>query len=197
MPGVTIYRFISICIQDYIIQINKENVKWVRGYEPFRPTFEAAKRNLALTPDLGRIIEPCNYGISDREVELECDYSYENTAGVGIAGILGRKGHVSKEDVKIKPAADEVARAINDFPNHSLVLKVDCEGSEFEIIESLSEQKLLDQIDVILLEWHEKSPQVIIDTLLGSGFVILNQDNLNGHVGMLYAVKQKKSQMPK
>ena len=168
---------------------SKKNIDFVWGYEPFISTFEAARKNLDLNPDLATIIEPYNFGLSDRKAELECDYSAENTAGVGISGILGAKSNIVKEKIKIKPVAHEVVRARRDFPNHSVVLKIDTEGSEFEIIESLNKEKLLDQIDVILLEWHEKSPQLIIEALLESGFVIFNKNNFNSHVGMLYAFR--------
>jgi len=171
---------------------SKKNVEFVRGYEPFRPTFEAARRNLDLNPGLAAIIEPYNYGLSGREAELECDYSAKNTAGVGLSGILGAKSNIVKEKIKIKSVVHEIVRAGQDFPDHSIVLKVDTEGSEFEMIECLDREKVLEKIDIVILEWHKKSPQVIIEALLKSGFAVFRRNNLNGYTGMLYAFSQRR-----
>lgn len=169
---------------------SKTNVEHVRGYEPFEATYELAKRNIECNPRLAAKIELNNYGLSDKAAELECDYCSENTAGAGVSGILGKKGNVTKERIKLKSAANEVMRAIEDFPRCRMILKIDCEGSEFAIIESLERTHLLGRVDIILLEWHEKSPQVIIDTLQHSGFTIFNRDSLKGMAGMLYAFRQ-------
>ncbi len=166
---------------------SRKNVDFVRGYEPFRPTFEAAEKNLSLNPALAARIDICNFGLGDREGELECDYSAENTAGAGVSGILGPKGNVSRQKIEIRSASGEVARIRQEFPDHSLVAKIDTEGSEFAIIESLDREKVLDQISVILLEWHEKSPAPITNALLKAGFVVFNTDGYNGRAGMLYA----------
>lgn len=195
LPYQSIVLDIGMNIADTALYFaSKKNVDLVRGYEPFKPTFEKALRNLELNPGLTSKIEAYNYGLSNREDNLECRYSTEHKGSTGISCILwyGEITDITKERIKIKPAADEVRRAKNDFPDHGLVLKVDCEGSEFEIIESLNKEKLLDQIDVILLEWHEKSPQVIVDALLKSGFVIFKKNNFNSHIGMLYAFRQQK-----
>lgn len=168
---------------------SRKNVDFVRGYEPFRPTFKAAEKNLKLNPDLAAKIDICNFGLSDREAELECDYSAENTAGAGVSGILGPKDNVSREKIEIRSAGREVVKIRQEFPDHSLVAKIDTEGSEFKIIESFDREKVLDQISVILLEWHEKAPVPITSALLKAGFVVFNRDGSTGCAGMLYAFR--------
>ena len=46
------------------------------------------------------------------------------------------------------------------------ILKIDTEGCEVEIIESLQSNKLLSRINFILLEYHSESDRKIIDALL-------------------------------
>lgn len=169
----------------------KEEIEKVYAYEPFKPTYKAAIRNLELNPEFSAKIEPYNFGLSDKEEDLVCDYSTAHKGNVGISCIVhfGKIRDVTKEKIKVLPVADEVMKVKKCFPDHKLIIKVDCEGSEFKIIESLSEKKLLGQIDIILLEWHMKSPHVIVDALLKAGFAIFNRDNFNGPVGMLYAFK--------
>lgn len=168
---------------------SKENIESVYGYEPFTSTHKKAIKNLNLNHSLSAKILTNNYGLSDRHMIMECDYSSDNTAGAGLFGILGKKKDIVKEKIVVHSVIDEVVKVKKHFPNHKLIMKVDCEGSEFEIIESLSEKKMLGQVDIILLEWHIKQPSVIINTLLKTGFTVLNKNNLNSRQGLLYAFK--------
>jgi len=162
----------------------------IYGYEPFKPTFNKALANIDLNPHLKDKISACNYGLGSRELELECDYSYENTSGSGINGILGKKGkNICKEWIRILPIADEISRIKQRFGNYKLVMKVDCEGCEFEIIEDLDKKVLLGSIDVILLEWHEKNPKVIIDSLNKYGFAVYSRNNFCESAGMFFALR--------
>jgi FkbM family methyltransferase len=171
---------------------NRENVEFVRGYEPFEPTFKIAQDNLAINPKLSCKIELLNYGLGDKEKELVCDFSLSHKECVGDSKIMYQNeiGDITKEAIKIKPVGDEVIKMRKEFPDHRLAMKIDCEGAEFEIIRNLNDSGLLRDIDIILMEWHEKNPQEIIATLLENSFAVYNRDNHNSYVGMLYAFKQ-------
>jgi len=78
--------------------------------------------------------------------------------------------------------------------NLDLVVKMDCEGSEFAICERLDEAGLLNQIRVFMIEWHkwwsEKTQHDIISRLIRCGFDALDHTNPeNPHAGMLYAIR--------
>jgi hypothetical protein len=75
------------------------------------------------------------------------------------------------------------------------LLKLDCEGSEFPIIENLSEKNLLKEIDVILMEWHKwwdktKTQRFLIEPLLRNDFLILDRTRDDDpHAGFITAVR--------
>jgi len=47
-----------------------ENIKKIYAYEPFKPTFESAKKNLALNPKLSKKINAFNLGFGKEENRL-------------------------------------------------------------------------------------------------------------------------------
>ena len=94
--------------------------------------------------------------------------------------------------------AAEVFRAICAEARASglgVVVKLDCEGSEFPIIKRLAECSLIAQIDAFMIEWHKVwSPDVTLkdltEPLRANGFVIFDHTvEADLFAGMLYAVK--------
>jgi FkbM family methyltransferase len=193
IPCKSVVIDIGMNIADTAIYFaSKKEIEKVYAYEPFKPTYEAALRNIELNPKLSAKIKPYNFGLSDKEEDLVCDYSIKHKGCVGISDTVScgkLKGSTVKEKIKVFPVADEIIKAKKSFPEHKLIMKADCEGSEFQIIESLDEKNLLGQIDIMLLEWHIRQPNVIINALLKAGFAILNRDNFKNCQGMLYAFK--------
>jgi len=167
----------------------KPKVVKVIGYEPFLPTYEIAKNNIKLNKELAAKIETRNYGLGEANIEMDCDYSYENTAGAGVKGILGRADNVIKERIKIKAVSKEIKNIKEIYSENCIVMKIDIEGSEFEVIESLAKQGLIADIDIFIIEWHEKSPEPIIDNMLASGFTVFCSDSFEAKAGMLYAFR--------
>ena len=74
-----------------------------------------------------------------------------------------------------------------------IVLKLDCEGAEYEILCSLREADVLRQIGIIMLEWHrragENMPQRIHDLLTAAGYVVFGDAIAGMECGMMRAVR--------
>lgn len=76
-------------------------------------------------------------------------------------------------------------------------LKIDCEGAEYEIIESLDEQYLTNNINKICLEFHLNANgevNAILDKLKRCGFSInfeYGDHQINDELGIFYAYKNK------
>ena len=75
-------------------------------------------------------------------------------------------------------------------------LKIDCEGAEYEIIKSLDEQYLTNNIDKICLEYHlNKNGEIntILNKLKKCGFNVnfeYGDYQINDELGIIYAYKQ-------
>ena len=76
-----------------------------------------------------------------------------------------------------------------------IVVKMDCEGSEFPIFEDLEVRGLIGKIRIFMIEWHkwwshDKTGFDLVRPLLANGFDILDQTNVaNPHAGMIYAIR--------
>ena len=70
---------------------------------------------------------------------------------------------------------------------------MDCEGAEYKIIESLSEDFLSESISKIYMEYHDNKDgkvQNIVNKLLKCGFLLDQSDIREGQeVGILYGWK--------
>jgi hypothetical protein len=77
----------------------------------------------------------------------------------------------------------------SDYPDIDIVAKIDCEGSEYEILDSLAATGQLGQIKIIMMEWHNKGPDALVKHLQDFGFIIFSRMPRSKNVGTLYAIK--------
>ncbi|NES78515.1 MAG: hypothetical protein F6K06_23260 [Okeania sp. SIO1H4] len=57
-----------------------------------------------------------------------------------------------KEELTLKPISEELNSIISQHPDMDIVAKIDCEGSEYEIFDSLVVKGQLNQIKIIMME---------------------------------------------
>lgn len=169
----------------YFLANNK--VEKVYAFEPFQKTFLDAKENLSeYINDSGRV-EIFQYGLSDVTEErtiffnedMSCGMSTksaEEMDGYDVYGFYYNNGLAEREKeesekILVKNAADVLAPIIEKHKrNNNIVLKMNCEGEEYGIIEILNKEGVLSQIDFIILEWHYQGNERIIDELSKAGF---------------------------
>jgi len=172
-----------------------ENIKRIYGYEPFKPTFELAKKNLRLNPRLSKKIIPLNFGLGKAEVTLKLPYVSNAAVGMSTTHDVckGRK-NTKKELVVIKDAAKEIASILEENKNKHVIVKCDCEGAEFEIFERLNEENIISRIDVVMMEYHFGKPDRLINILTENDFAVHVKHGLKKEpiTGYLYAVKMQK-----
>jgi FkbM family methyltransferase len=169
-----------------------QQVGAVYSFEPFEPTFRQAINNIALNPTLKEKIKPANYGLGDREESLTVDYNYENKGQVGVYGtslIRSDINHSEKVTIKLKAAAGEIKKIIDQHSGQHFMLKLDCEGAEYAILRSLAAENLLNFFDIIFIEWHEKGPEELLAILKNKNFSAFYQQASAKKVGMIYAVQ--------
>jgi FkbM family methyltransferase len=166
----------------------------VWAYEPVPETFARGLRNLERNPELAMKIKPHDYGLSDASGKMTFDYSPAWRGAAGLHGLTPgfRRNHrisseeVSQVTVEVREASDVVREVRHGCPNASLILKLDCEGSEYPIIAALKSAGLLGQVDAFLIEWHERGAADLIETLTTAGFFALSLTPRES-TGMIYA----------
>jgi FkbM family methyltransferase len=169
----------------------KENVKRVYAYEPFKPTFEMAKKNLALNPQLSEKINAFNFGLGKADITLELPYMANATGGMSTThDVCKGEKNIRKETVVIKDAAKEITSVLEENKNRYIVVKCDCEGAEFEIFERLNEEKVVGRIDVVMMEYHFEKPDRLVNILTKNGFAVqARPGSSKSKTGYIYAVK--------
>jgi FkbM family methyltransferase len=155
------------------------------------PTYARAMENFVLNPQISSSILSHNYGLGQEGREIMVPYSFDQKGSVGIQGTSGDlKRFDSMEKMRIIPVEDALKELFSK-KDKELIIKCDCEGAEYEIIESLIKNDLISKVSVILMEWHlfdghEKFERMMAQ-LEKSGFVIHTSPNgRNRRVGMLY-----------
>lgn len=178
-----------------------KNVEKVYAFEPFQKTFMDAEKNLKEYLKDGSRLEIFQYGLSDVTEDRDIVFNEDMTCGLSTQtlenpdsydvyefyydnGLADRqKEHIEK--IFVKNAADVLRPIIDKYKQYNnIVLKMDCEGEEYRIIELLRKKNILFQIDFIMLEWHYQGKERILQTLSQAGFSYLcteQKDNM-GHV---------------
>ena len=92
------------------------------------------------------------------------------------------------EEVQLLDAADEISIILEENEKKNFILKIDCEGSEYEIMEELEKNKLLERFSIIMLEYHYRGSEVLKARLKNAGFTFF-EFVINEYFGTIYAVK--------
>lgn len=171
---------------------SRNDVEKIYGFEPFGPTYVQALVNFNNNHLLQEKIVPYPYGLGGEEDTLTVDYHYEFKGQMGIYGtsrVKSKVGVTEKQTIQIKDAAVELKTIVENHPGYSFVLKVDCEGAEYGIINRLAEANILSCFKIIFLEWHEQGPLSLVKTLKTFGFACFYNYSFDQKVGMIYASK--------
>lgn len=168
------------------------NVVKVYAYEPFVPTIEQAKRNIALNAETAKKINIHNYGLDFEDHALEVEYSYEQKGRVGIHGVALVKDDnkkIENQKIELRNIVNELERIIALHPGMPLICKIDCEGAEYNIFKAFEQISIPPAVKIILMEWHEKGVAPLLKILERDGFKAISSFSDNQKVGMLYAFR--------
>jgi len=167
------------------------NVRHVYSFEPFPVPRARALENFALNPDLARKITVHEFGLSDNNEELAVRYDEAQTISTSIKG----KSSGAETKILVRDAAEIFSELLLGLRGLDLVVKMDCEGSEFPIFETLDKRGLLKYVRVFMIEWHKwwsanKTQHDLITRLIAGGFVVLDHTNpFDPYAGQLYAIR--------
>lgn len=168
----------------FSITSKMKNPSRIIGFEPNPKLCKTFTENYR-----GDGIELYNYAVSDKDSRV---IFYEN----GDSAMSTIKQDINKEYRKNYYEVESISinRIIDTFSLTKIdYFKVDCEGSEFEIFESIPEEYLRENVKKIAIEFHDfldsDNVQKLIGKLKNCGFN-LNVKNEEGvPLGMIYAKK--------
>lgn len=180
-----------------------QQVETVYAYEPFEDTVQIAGYNISKNLMAAQKVElvPCGLGIMEEKKTIE--YNPGMTCGLSTLDDINQKafglykgwGMVNEENNKeceiiIKDICKETENAINKHPDCLLVIKMDCEGSEYGLIEKLHSSGLLNKVSILMLEWHYNGSAPIEKRLKENGFTWFSFGK-SETLGTIYAVNKE------
>jgi FkbM family methyltransferase len=175
-----------------------KNVKKVFAFEPVKPTYELAIKSIQLNPSLKEKIDLRNEGLSNKDTESSILY-YEEHHTISSTLFTGTSENKNAEkptclvDIKLIDAKRPIEEIIEYKKDSTLLLKIDCEGSEYEIFDSFT-SRIFNSIDIIMMELHGKNYQELLNLLLKHEFMIFsinhNEHYLFDHLCDVYAIKR-------
>lgn len=160
------------------------------SYEPFRPTYELAMANYSLNPGLSGKIHPENYGLGNKHEVVSVPFLASNLGrNTSFTADRGDMNTAPVEQITLKPAGREIQDLLRKYPEDPFVLKIDTEGAEYDILESISATGLPEQIVVIMMEWHHRGPGELEHILLREGFHLVS---IRDHkkTGLIYGFRK-------
>ncbi len=166
----------------------RDSVEKVYAFEPLAPTLEKGRKVLARNPSLASKIEVSNFGLSASDDELEVLYDYTHKGNVGLKG--QKMSHATrKEKIEIRDCQPIFEEIISSHPDKLIIVKMDCEGSEYAIVKRLEESGLLGRIGFCVIEFHFEGADKIRESLMRSNFdcIVLNEKQ---PIGLIYAWKR-------
>ena len=108
-------------------------VQTVYSFEPFKVRFTRAQKNFALNPSLSDKIRAEQIALAGKNEVVDGRVSKTETIGTSIRGVRGGDAadtiKIREASVVLRPILDQ---AVED--DLSIVVKLDCEGSEFAIV---------------------------------------------------------------
>lgn len=163
------------------------NVEKVYGFEPFPDTYKSALNNIEISDNnISKKIITYNCAVSSFEGVQEIPVMTEYSGGRPTSSTRFNGKYERKEQICYRKASDVITEIINANPKSNIVLKVDTEGSEFEIFDSLKNETSLNRIDSIILEYH-KDPTELEQLMREKGFRLIRSGNTE--LGMIYAIQ--------
>lgn len=180
----------NIGISSLFFALNNK-VDQIFSFEPVVTTYNQAVYNLELNKTYSHKIEAFNFGLggSTRVEKVLYNSQAKGNCGIRLESSLVINKDNSKEiEINIKNISEMLPALMAKHPGLQKVLKIDCEGAEYEILQKLNDANLLKEIDVLLIEWHDQGSKILEDLLLANDFRVVSR-HLTSITGMIYAFK--------
>ena len=182
--------------------LQKENIKKVYAYEPFGSTYVKAEKNICRNEVDKQRYELFQAGLSNvsekRIVRFNDDMScgqstdsdirmrnYQNYVRWGLI----REENETEEEIEVRKASEEISWIIEKHRDCNIILKIDCEGEEYVVFDDLFDAGILEKVDFIMLEWHYRGADSLIDKMVKAGFSYWNFSK-DESMGCIYSFRR-------
>lgn len=167
-------------------------IEKIFSFEPVKPTYEQAKYNFSLNSEMCKVETIKNIGLGKYERKEQFLFDSNVKGNTGLRGkhspSYANNSSAKQISVSINEAASEILEVLRQIKSLKVIVKMDCEGAEYEILENLYETGVINKIDVFLLEWHDKGIEPIEKIFQDSGFEYFSK-RFSSISGMIYAYK--------
>ena len=172
---------IGASIGDSALYFLLRGAKKILCFEPVPKVFEMLRENMLLN-NLLTHVQLENVAVCGEAGSVNID-DYDGIIAGG-STLKEKKGGKEIKQITL----DEVLESLrSDLNINQAILKIDCEGCEYDIFRFVNE-KLLEKISVLVLEYHN-GKQFLPNVLIRNGFTILEVNRKTENVGIIMAVK--------
>lgn len=181
----------NIGISSLFFALNRK-VTQIYSFEPVETTYNQALYNLKLNQVHSSKVKAFNFGLGGSTRAEKVLYNSQAKGNCGIRldlSLVINKDNAQEVDINIKNVSDVFPDFLAKHSGQKKVFKIDCEGAEYEIIQKLDESNLLDDIDVLLIEWHDQGASLLEELLVANSFTVISR-HLTSITGMIYAFKK-------
>jgi FkbM family methyltransferase len=171
----------------------QKNVNKIYSFEPVVATYQQAQYNLDLNTNYSNKVSAFNFGLGGFSRTEKVLYNSQAKGNCGIRRDLSLvldDNNANEIEIKIKNIEEVFPDLFAQHPNEKKVLKIDCEGAEYEILQKMAEGNLLADVDIVLIEWHDKGAKILEELLVAHNFSVISR-YLTSISGMIYAFKNK------
>jgi FkbM family methyltransferase len=171
-------------------------VHQVIAFEPFAPTGDAHRDMLALNPGLAAKISLHRYGLGETTERLTVGFCRNLCGSMSIHGLGSWRGAATtpleRVDIEVRRASEVLDEFAPTLAGRRTLAKIDCEGSEYPILRDLERSGWLTRLDAIIMEWHGRQPDELVERLQRAGFG-LHVRNLAGNrtLGLILAWRDR------
>lgn len=172
---------------------SNNNISHVYGYEPFTATFSEAAQNIQSNPGLQRKVTPNNYGVSNISATVNVPMLEGGSVVASVNTSFIEEHNIHSENtttVEVKSITEIISDVIKRHPGSRLYLKIDCEGEEYNILESLNKSGIPGEIAGFIIEWHFRGSGPLVHILNNHRYTVFDTAIHDEAIyGMLYAFK--------
>ncbi len=116
---------------------------------------------------------------------------------VGLMG-LTREMIKSGKDYRVlnfhlEDITHHLQKIIDQHPGIPIVVKIDCEGSEYEIMERLTNSSMIEKVTLFIIEWHNGLVKDLVASFASSPFILYTRTLTFRIMGILLGRTDRKN----